>query len=125
MTNGAQMSVVRRVESLGDAGLIKLRTSGVMRRSDLAAGWTTAPAPPGMLVDHRSTLFAVLSDDLVRGSLDAGQTPAKRYPIALLLRPELLPLYAVLVALLRARGIRRGVFLSEPDAQEWLGRQAR
>lgn len=117
----------RSLVELDTAGLWRMRTSGVMQVQYLADGlamaWNTQPS--GLLVDHRQTVFALTVEELLGATGPNGTAAAMRTPVAWVLRPDLLPLYAQLTASLLERGLIRRCFLSEQDALEWLGRQAR
>lgn len=107
---------------MGDGRIWEVRAKGVMQVADLAKRWEVlgGHSPAGVMLDQTRAAFALSAADMVR-AINPLEAPGG--PVALLVRPDTLPLYAVLSAHLTQRGFRRRVFLSRGDAVEWLARQ--
>ena len=94
-----------------------------MLPADVQSAWpgVRGKAASGLVVDHTRTLFAMTACDLVETLKVGAISPV---PVAYVLRPDTLPLYAALTAYLGRQGFRRRAFLCRREALAWLGPQA-
>jgi hypothetical protein len=117
-----EMAIRRTAAPLGDS-LWAIRSEGVMLLRDIESAWDgmRGKTVRGIAVDHTRTAFALTGLDLVGALNLADMAPV---PVAYVLRPDTLPIYAPLICYLGRNGIKRRAFLCQQEAASWLARRA-